>query len=147
MPRRGVRFPSRAELLGAITSHGPSREFYTPLRKERGLRAETACPSAAGPVVDLASLSVDGLGNFTTNDNVNSAGVFATSSTTLSYQVASNGRVTLAGTSTPPILYLYAPNQGFLLGTDANVTFGILEPQTGGPFSDASFSGAYILGT
>jgi hypothetical protein len=106
---------------------------------------ETA-QSAAGPVVDLASLSVDGLGNLTTKDNVNSAGVFATSSATLSYQVASNGRVTLAGTSTPPVLYLYAPNQGFLLGTDANVTFGILEPQTGSPFSDASFSGAYMLG-
>jgi hypothetical protein len=51
VPRRGVRFPSRAELLGAITSHGPSRESYTPLRKERGPRAETACPSAAGPAV------------------------------------------------------------------------------------------------
>jgi hypothetical protein len=107
---------------------------------------ETA-QSAAGPVVDLASLSADGLGNLTTNDNVNSAGVFATSSTPLSYQVASNGRVTLAGTSTPPVLYLYAPNEGFLFGTDANVTFGILEPQTGGPFSDASFSGTYVLGT
>ena len=51
MPRRGVRFPSRAELLGAITSHGPSRESYTPLRKARGPRAETAGPSAAGPAV------------------------------------------------------------------------------------------------
>ena len=102
---------------------------------------ETA-QSAAGPVVDLATVSAEGLGNLRTNDNVNSAGVFATSNTALTYQVASNGRVTLAGTSTPPVLYLYGPNQGFLLGTDANVTFGILEPQTGSPFSDSSFSGA-----
>ena len=105
---------------------------------------ETA-QSAAGPVVDLATVSAEGLGNLRTNDNVNSAGVFATSNTALTYQVASNGRVTLAGTSTPPVLYLYGPNQGFLLGTDANVTFGILEPQTGSPFSDSSFSGAYTL--
>jgi hypothetical protein len=103
--------------------------------------------SAAGPVVDLATVSADGGGNLTTNDNVNSAGVFTTSSTPLTYQVASNGRVTLAGISTPPVLHLYGPNQGFLLGTDANVTYGILEPQSGSPFSDSSFSGAYTLGT
>lgn len=105
---------------------------------------ETA-QSAAGPVVDLAIVSADGLGNLTTNDNVNSAGGFATSSTNLAYQVASNGRVTLAGTSASPVLHLYGPNQGFLLGTDANVSFGILEPQRNSPFSDSSFSGAYTL--
>lgn len=102
---------------------------------------------AAGPVVDLATVSTDGSSAFTTKDNTNSAGVFSTGSTTFTYQVAANGRVTLGGTSTPPILYLYGPNQGFLVGTDANVTFGILEPQSGGPFSDSSFSGAYFFGT
>ena len=50
-PRRGVSSPPGQELLGVITSHGPSRESYTPLRKERGPRAETARPSAAGPAV------------------------------------------------------------------------------------------------
>jgi hypothetical protein len=40
---------------------------------------------------------------------------------------------------------LYGPNQGFLLGTDANVSFGILEPQRNSPFGDSSFSGAYTL--
>jgi hypothetical protein len=103
--------------------------------------------SAAGPVVNLATTVANGNGTLNTNNNVNSAGIFTKSDTLLTYQVASNGRVTLAGASTPPVLYLYGPNAGFLLGTDADVTFGILEPQTGEPFSDSSLSGAYTLGT
>ena len=35
-PRRGVQSPPGQELLGAITSLGPSRECYTPSRKSRG---------------------------------------------------------------------------------------------------------------
>jgi len=32
------------------------------------------------------------------------------------------------------------------VGTDPDVTFGIVEPQAAGPFSDASLSGAYMDG-
>jgi hypothetical protein len=103
--------------------------------------------SVTGPVVDIATVSADGKGAATVNDNVNNAGAFISSSTAFNYTVASNGRVTLTGGNTPPVLYLYGPNQGFLLGTDPNVTFGILEPQTSGPFSNASFSGTYVFGT
>jgi hypothetical protein len=103
--------------------------------------------SSAGPVVDVALASADGSGNITSSDNINAAGTFTTSSTKFTYNVASNGRVTLTGGSTPPGLYLYGPSQGYWLGTDANVTFGILDPQAAGPFSNASFSGAYMLGT
>lgn len=106
---------------------------------------ETA-QSSTGPVVDIASVSADGKSAVTVNDNINSAGTFSTGSTALNYTVASNGRVTLTGGSTPPVIYLYGPNQGFLVGTDPDVTFGILEPQAAGPFSNASFSGAYVLG-
>jgi len=55
--------------------------------------------------------------------------------------------VTLSGNSTPPVLYLFGTNQGFLVGTDPDVTFGILEPQAAGPFGNGSFSGTYMLGT
>jgi hypothetical protein len=103
--------------------------------------------SSNGPVVDIATASADGKGALTVNDNENNAGTFKTSSTALNYVVASNGRVPLSGGSNPPVLYLYGPNQGFLVGTDPDVTFGILEPQAAGPFSDASFSGAYMFGT
>ena len=103
--------------------------------------------SSNGPAVDLAMASADGKGAITVNDNVNNAGTFTASSRALNYVVASNGRATLSGGSTPPVLYLYGPNQGFLVGTDADMTFGILEPQSAGPFSNASFSGAYVFGS
>ena len=107
---------------------------------------ETA-QSSTGPVVDVALAAADGNGAMTVDDNVNSVGTFSSSSTAFSYTVASNGRVTLTGGATPPLLYLNGQNRGFLLGTDANVTFGIIEPQAAGPFNDASFSGNYMLGT
>lgn len=107
---------------------------------------ETA-QSSSGPVADLATVAADGKGALTINDNVNNAGTFTSSSTALNFTVTSNGRVAFTGGSTPPVVYLYSANQGFLVGTDADVTFGILEPQTAGPFSDTSFSGAYMFGT
>ena len=47
MPGRGVDSPPGRELLGVITSHGPSRESYTPSRKSRGWPAEAIGPPAA----------------------------------------------------------------------------------------------------
>jgi hypothetical protein len=55
--------------------------------------------------------------------------------------------VTLTGTTTPPVLYLYGKNQGFLVGTDLAVDFGVFEPQDAGPFNNMSASGAYMFGT
>lgn len=71
----------------------------------------------------------------------------------LSYAVEANGRVTTAGGSVEsgvpgaPIFYLVDANKGFLVSTDASVSTGMFEPQTGGPFSNASLSGNYFLGT
>jgi len=107
---------------------------------------ETA-QSSSGPMVDIATADYNGTGALTVNDYVNSTGTFATSSTALNYLVAPNGRVTLVGGTAPPVLYLFGKNQGFLVGTDADVTFGFIEPQATGPFGNASFSGAYMLGT
>ena len=107
---------------------------------------ETA-QSSSGPMVDIATADYNGTGALTVNDYVNSTGTFATSSTALNYLVAPNGRVTIVGGTAPPVLYLFGKNQGFLVGTDADVTFGFIEPQATGPFGNASFSGAYMLGT
>ncbi len=62
------------------------------------------------------------------------------------------GRVILTGFGgTPPVLYLVASNQAFLLGTDGNVTSGVLAPQaagtTGVPLNNASVLGAYVGGS
>jgi hypothetical protein len=65
------------------------------------------------------------------------------------YNVATNGRVSLSGFGgTPPLIYLVNANSGFMLGQDANVGSGILEPQTAPPpFSNASILGTYLGGT
>ncbi len=103
--------------------------------------------STSGPLVDVALASANGTGAITVTDNVNSAGTFTTTANALNYLVAANGRVTFTGVTTPPVIYLFGSNKGFLVGTDANVEFGILEPQSAGPFSNASLSGAYTFGT
>src|ERR1700674_5621295 len=45
-PRRGVDSPPGPELLGAITSHGPSRESYRSSRKSRGSAEAFSTPAA-----------------------------------------------------------------------------------------------------
>jgi hypothetical protein len=81
----------------------------------------------------------------------NNGGTLAAPSLTGTYAVGSNGRVafTWAGTATPrvAVAYLTGPGQGFLLGYDAAATGGLLEQQTGSPFSLSSFQGSYAVGT
>src|ERR1700688_464506 len=56
VPWRGVCSSPGRELLGVITSRGPSRESYTPSRKSRGWPAEAIATSAAD-----ARLSAEGM--------------------------------------------------------------------------------------
>jgi hypothetical protein len=57
------------------------------------------------------------------------------------------GRMTVTGLgTTPPIIYLIDSNSGFSVGTDNGVPFGFVEKQTGGPFSNSSFSGPFFFG-
>ena len=102
---------------------------------------------STGPVVDVALASSNGTGGINITDYTNSAGTFSSGMTPFTYTVASNGRVTLMGGTKPPVLYLYGQNAGFLVGTDTNVEFGIIESQATGPFNAASLSGAYTFGT
>jgi hypothetical protein len=102
---------------------------------------------SAGPIVDIALATVTGASSISIADNTNNAGTFSSGTTAFTYTVAPNGRVTLTGGANPPVLYLYGNNAGFLVGPDANVEFGAIEPQAAGPFNNASLSGAYALGT
>src|SRR6266446_2108671 len=54
-PRRGVDSPPGQELLGVITSRGPSRESYRSSRKSRGAAEAFGTPAAD------ALLSVEGM--------------------------------------------------------------------------------------
>src|ERR1700674_4956778 len=55
-PGGEVDSPPGQELLGVITSHGPSRESYRSSRKSRGWATEAIAPSAAD-----ARLSAEGM--------------------------------------------------------------------------------------
>ncbi len=61
------------------------------------------------------------------------------------------GRVSFTGLGASAALtrvaaaYLTGPGQGFLMGSDTEVTTGLLEQQSGGPFATASVLGGYTL--
>lgn len=102
--------------------------------------------SPMGPLTVIGLLSADGMGGVSGPTFHNVAGTFGTATLSETYIVASDGRVTLSGGSTPPVFYLYGTNQGFEVGTGPDSSFGFLENQIGGPFSNASFSGVYFFG-
>jgi hypothetical protein len=45
------------------------------------------------------------------------------------------------------VFYLVSQNKGFMIGTDNGVEFGILEPQSGSSFTNASLSGTFVGGS
>ena len=97
-----------------------------------------------------AIISFDGNGNFTVTamDDDLSGTITQDQSSQGTYSVEGNGGVTMnCGTGNCPVGFLVNPNKGFFLGTGANSIFGIMEPQTGGPFSNASLAGSYAGGS
>lgn len=102
--------------------------------------------SSSGPLVVLGLLSADGVNSISGPTLNNVAGTSGSSTLSETYTVASDGRVALTGGSTPPVFYLYGTNQGFEVGTGPDSSFGFLENQAAGPFSDTSLSGLYFFG-
>jgi hypothetical protein len=102
--------------------------------------------SGSGSDVQVGLLTPAGNGTFTLSTDENKAGTITTNSLSGGYSVAGNGRVTVTGGGNPPVIYLVAANQGFLVGTDTSVTTGSFEPQASGTFSKASLSGNYFFG-
>jgi hypothetical protein len=102
-----------------------------------------------GPIASVGLLTPNGLGIAGLVLDENDAGVFMPlQSSAGTYSVGANGRTSTLGLgASSPVLYLIGADKGFLVGTDVAATSGRFEPQTGGPFSDASLSGAYSYGT
>jgi hypothetical protein len=112
--------------------------------------------SSAGPDVQLGVGQFDGTGNITLfQTDENKAGTVTRNTFTGTYNVPTNGRVTVAGLGTgpQPVFYLADANRGFFIGTDSSVTQGSFEPQTGGTnstppgFSLPQFLISYAGGT
>jgi hypothetical protein len=104
--------------------------------------------ASAGPVATVGLVTPNGTGNANIVLDENDAGTFTLlQSSAVTYSVSANGRTTISGLGQAPVFYLVGTNQGFVVGTDSAATFGSFEPQTGGPFANASLSGTYSYGT
>jgi hypothetical protein len=108
---------------------------------------QTSAISGAMPQSQVGLFSGDGSVNFTVNTDENTGGTLSSPSCTGTYSVSSTaGRTTLTYSGTAcaeSVLYLVTTNEAFVLGTDANVTFGFMENQSG-PFA---LSGTYAGGS
>jgi len=116
---------------------------------------QTIALDAAGPksIAQLGLFITDGSGDLMTTSDLNMGGVLGQPTSSGTYTVATNGRVTVTnsgiGTS-QPVVYLVSEGTGFVIGTDTEVTFGFMQSQSkpqSGLFETASLSGTYAGGT
>ena len=92
-------------------------------------------------------LGFDGNGNFSilAADENNGGTITQQQTGTGTYTINPNGAVAFSspGQSGLPTGFLVDPNHGFFVGSGSSPVFGTLEPQSGGPFSNASLAGTY----
>ncbi|MGH9711792.1 MAG: InlB B-repeat-containing protein [Candidatus Acidiferrales bacterium] len=83
--------------------------------------------------------------NFDSNEGGN---VVVEGTQSAPYAIASNGRGTFnfTGNNKPVILYMVRQDHGVAMGTDATGSFGEIDLQHGGPFSNATFAGNFFIG-
>jgi hypothetical protein len=73
----------------------------------------------------------------------NCGGIATSASNQLgTYTVEADGHACIT-VGTASVAYLVSPNRGFFLSTDTSVFFGYLEPQSAGPLTNSSVTGAY----
>ncbi|MGA2986911.1 MAG: putative Ig domain-containing protein [Terriglobia bacterium] len=102
--------------------------------------------------VSVETATADGSSSLAITFYEDRAGTVQISNTyACTYAVEPNGRVTLSsGTQscggTPPLFYLTDVNTGFIVDASPGVDTGSLEPQSVGPFNNASLSGSFFGG-
>ncbi|MFZ0961846.1 MAG: putative Ig domain-containing protein [Terriglobia bacterium] len=102
--------------------------------------------------VSMETASADGSSVMTINFYMDRAGTMQVAGTlACTYAVEPSGRVTLSSStqscgSDTPVFYLAGLNTGFLVDTAPGVDTGALEPQSAGPFSNASLAGDFSGG-
>ena len=97
----------------------------------------------------IGIINASGTGTFSGTLDDNDGGTVTSQNVSGTYAVTpSTGRVALSGAGThPPVFYLINPNQAFVVGTDNQVTFGMMQPLTGSSFTNASLNGNYYGGS
>ncbi len=102
--------------------------------------------------VSMETASADGSSSMAITFYEDRAGMMMISGTfTCTYAVEPSGRVTLSSSAqscggTPPAFYLTGLNTGFIVDASPGVDTGSFEPQSAGPFNNASLSGSFFGG-
>jgi len=104
------------------------------------------------PDISLGLVSSDGSGNITSAyDEYNGTFTPGNAIPAVPYAVdGTSGRVTTtaaSGVNSEPILYIIDDTSAFYLGVSPSGQSGLIEAQSGAPFTDASFSGDYLGGS
>jgi Putative Ig domain len=153
--------PTLYRLSGEMISQQPSTKFDANSLSGASIATATGVDSSGNAIVTAGLLSSSVCDGTTQNSiayDQNDGGTIASPSLADTCMVnPTNGRVAFtwiqpappAAAIAPPFAatYLIGPGEGFLIGSDATVTTGLLELQTGGAqFADSSVEGNYALG-
>jgi len=151
--------PALDRLAGEMILQNPSVVFGATALEGTSVASGVVANSSGNADVFaglLTATTCDGSTPVTLSYDENSGGTVTSSSFsgTCTVGLSGNGRAVFTGLGSSPAqthvanAYLTGLGTGFLLGTDAGVTTGLLEQQSGGPsFSNASVQGSYALGT
>ena len=100
------------------------------------------------PDITLGLLASDGNGNLAAAYDEYKGSLVAPQTYTATYTVdPATGRTPITASGTRAILYLVSNTKAFVLGADASTSSGLLEAQSGLPFTNASLKGNYLGGT
>ncbi len=96
----------------------------------------------------LGAFSLDANGNYWASIDENAGGTLSLTKPSGTYNVASTGRTTFTGWgSSSPVFYIASTDVGYIMGTDASVTYGEMEQQRPPNMNNATFINAYSGGT
>ncbi len=100
------------------------------------------------PDIILGLASSDGSGNIVYSFDEYAGALTTGGSLSVAYVVDPvTGRAVSTGATPEPVLYIINSTSAFYLGPDRPASSGILEAQTGSPFTNGSFSGNYLGGS
>jgi len=149
----GTTFPNPPRLSGEMILQQPTTNFGSGILSGTSVVTGSGVDGSNASVLAglLSAAACDGSTAASFTYDQNDAGSLSSSSFSSgsSCKVTPNGRVSFSGFGATPrvaVAYLTGPGQGFLLGSDAAVTTGLVELQSGAPFSLTSFEGTYALG-
>ncbi len=142
---------------GAILQQSTPGSFSNSSLDGTGVFETTALGASSTSQAQVGLFTTAGSGSSNLSSDVNTGGMLTSGTGNGTYSVATTGRVTLSNSgfqTVDPVMYLVSPNQAFIIGTDylngtekTAVTFGLMEAQSGEPFSQVSLSGTYAGGS